>query len=234
MFSPASLTFLRGLNRNNRKDWFEAHRDAYERDVREPLRGLVDELDVRFATFAPEIVGDRKRSIFRIYRDIRFSKDKSPYKTHVAAWFFHRSATKAVGKDAHDGGAGFYFHLEPGQSLVAGGLWMPERTLLRRVRDAIVDDPAAFERTMSSPAFRRRFRGLTREAMLTRPPRGYPADHPAQEWLRFQSFTTSHRLSDAEALSKRLPDRLVKDYETMLPLVRWLNRAGGYLPATSR
>src|SRR4029079_2608033 len=89
--SKPALTFLRGIKRNNRREWFEEHRDDYETHVREPMRLLVEELDVRFARFAPEIIGDPKRSIFRIYRDVRFSTDKSPYKTHAACWFSHRN-----------------------------------------------------------------------------------------------------------------------------------------------
>src|SRR5881296_4282516 len=100
MFTPASLAFLRGLARHNNKPWFEAHRESYENDIRAPMRGLIEEMDVRLARLAPEITGDPKRSMFRIYRDIRFSKDKSPYKTHAACWFHHRDADRAVGGDA--------------------------------------------------------------------------------------------------------------------------------------
>ncbi|MFL5575952.1 MAG: TIGR02453 family protein, partial [Gemmatimonadaceae bacterium] len=96
MFAPASLRFLRGLAANNRKEWFEARRETYEREVRAPLRELVEEMDVRLATVAPEIVGDTKRSLFRIHRDVRFSRDKSPYKTHAACWFFHRAAGRSA------------------------------------------------------------------------------------------------------------------------------------------
>src|SRR5512143_1225889 len=124
-FTPASLRFLRALARNNARPWFEAHRPEYEALVRDPMRDLVDEMDVRCADFAPEIVGDPKRSIFRIYRDVRFSKDKSPYKTHASFWMTHQSAGHGVGSETHGAGAGFYFHLEPGASLVAGGVWMP-------------------------------------------------------------------------------------------------------------
>ena len=121
-FSPDALKFLRGLKRKNEKPWFEEHRAAYEHTVKNPLRQLAEELDIRFATLAPEFVAPPKRALFRIHRDVRFSKDKSPYKTHAALWVFHRDAGRGVGRsigEAH-GGAGFYFHLEPGASLVAG------------------------------------------------------------------------------------------------------------------
>src|SRR5919206_3443790 len=122
-FSKRSLTFFRQLARHNAKAWFEAHRDEYENEVRAPMRELIEELDVRFASFAPEIGGDPKRSMFRINRDIRFSKDKSPYKTHAACWFHHRGASRRVGADANEGSAGFYFHLQPGgKSMIGAGV----------------------------------------------------------------------------------------------------------------
>jgi len=120
-FRPDALVFLRGLKKNNRRDWFEARRDTYVHELVEPMKALIDELDVRFAALAPEFVGDPRRSRFRIYRDVRFSKDKSPYKAHAALWIYHRAPGRGVGKEI-DGGAGFYFHVEPGASLVAAAL----------------------------------------------------------------------------------------------------------------
>jgi uncharacterized protein (TIGR02453 family) len=233
-FSRGALTFLRQLKRNNRREWFLANRDAYEHEVLVPLRLMVEELDVRFGHFAPEFVGDPKRSIFRIYRDVRFSKDKSPYKTHAASWFKHRNAGHGVGSETHGGGAGFYFHLEPGGSMAAGGIWMPPRPSLNQLRESIAAKPADFAGTMKAPAFKRRFGNLSEEAMLTRLPRGFAPGHPAEPWLRYQSFTVHAMLSDAEVLDRRVVDRVEKDYKTMLPFVRWLNRALGYQAADRR
>src|SRR5215510_1637916 len=133
MFTSATLNFLRQLKRNNRRDWFEENRERYESDVKQPMRDLVEEMDVRLAKLAPEIVGDVKRSIFRIHRDIRFSADKSPYKTNVACYFYHRGAGSGVGENAL-GAAGFYVHVEPGKSMVGGGYWRPPRPALTRIR----------------------------------------------------------------------------------------------------
>lgn len=235
-FRPQAFTFLRGLKRHNAKPWFEAHRPEYEAHVLGPLKLLAEELDVRFARLAPEFVAPPKRALFRIHRDVRFSKDKSPYKTHAALWAFHRDAGRGVGRDAH-GGAGFYFHLEPGASLVAGGFWMPPRPLLNTLRERIAEEQRAFERIVKAPAFTRRFGGLTDDdpgVMLTRVPRGFAPDHPAARWLRFNSFTASRPLSDAEALSPTLVDAIMKDYAALLPLVRWLNGTLGYPPASAR
>ncbi len=140
-FTTATLHFFRGLARNNRKPWFEAHRAEYDGVVVAPMRELIEEMDVRLASFAPEITGDPKRSMFRIYRDIRFSKDKSPYKTHAACWFYHKDGSRAVGREAAGGGAGFYFQIAPGSCFTGGGMWMPPKEALHNLRDA--DHPAA-------------------------------------------------------------------------------------------
>jgi uncharacterized protein (TIGR02453 family) len=232
-FAPSALRFFRGLAAHNDKQWFEAHRTEYETDVRAPMRELIEELDVRFARFAPEIGGDPKRSMFRINRDIRFSKDKSPYKTHAACWFHHRSASKKVGGEAHEGSAGFYFHFEPGKSFVGGGLWMPPRPQLNRLRDAMAEDPGPFVRMLRG--LPKRFGGLDESATLKRMPRGYSEEHPAARWLRYQSFTSGRPLTDAQVTGTKLPTLLTREFEGLLPLVRWLNGALGFRTAqTSR
>ena len=224
-FTPASLRFLRGLAKNNNKEWFEAHRAEYENEVREPMRDLIGEMNAKLATVAPEIGGDPKRSMFRINRDIRFSKDKSPYKTHAACWFHHRRATSRVGSEADAGSAGFYFHLEPGRSMVGGGLWMPPRPQLNKIRDAIADDPDGFEAVVRGL---KKYGGLDDEAVLTRMPRGFSEENPAAKWLRYQSFTSGRLLSDADVTSTKLPALLARDFQGLVGLVRFLNRAVGF------
>jgi uncharacterized protein (TIGR02453 family) len=233
-FDSEALTFFRGLARHNAKPWFESHREQYERCVKEPMADMVREMDMRFAEFAPEFVGDPKRSIFRLNRDIRFSSDKSPYKTHAACWFFHGAGSSKVGREAHGGGAGFYFHLQPGASLVGGGCWMPPRPALQKFRAAIAADPAAFERIVLAPAMKKRLGALSEESMLKRAPRGYCDDDPGGRWLRFQSFTVGRPLTDAQVTGPRLTTILESDFEVMLPLVRWLNGALGLKAARSR
>jgi uncharacterized protein (TIGR02453 family) len=226
-FNADALAFLRGLARHNAKPWFEAHREDYEAHVKQPMAQLVEVMDMRFAEFAPEFVGDPKRSLFRLHRDIRFSGDKSPYKTHAACWFFHGGGSSKVGREAHGGGAGFYFHLEPGASMLGGGCWMPPREALQRFRTAIAADVRAFERIVLAPSLRRRLGGLSEESTLKRMPRGYCDDHPAARWLKFQSFTVGRRLTDSQVTGTRLTAILENDYAAMLPLVRWLNTALG-------
>lgn len=229
---PAAVRFLAGLKKRNTKPWFEANRAVYETEVRAPLRALVEEVDVLLARVAPEITGDPRRSLFRINRDVRFSRDKSPYKTNAACWFYHHDAGRAVGGESQ-GGAGFYFHFSPTEVFLGGGIWMPPRESLNRLRQAIADDPKGFERIVLAPAFKRRFGKLDEEAMLKRMPRGYSEDHPAARWLRFQSFTAGRALSRRELHSPRLPQQLARDYGAMTPFIRWLNGALGY-PASDR
>jgi uncharacterized protein (TIGR02453 family) len=225
-FKPAALRYLRQLAAHNEKPWFEAHRTEYEQEVREPMRMLIEEMLMRFRAFAPEIGGDPKRSMFRINRDVRFSKDKSPYKTHAACWFHYRGASRKVGSEATEGSAGFYFHLEPGgKSMLGAGVWMPPRPQLNRLRDAIAEKPAVFDRMVRG--LPKRFGGLHDYSTLKRMPRGYPDDHLAARWLKYQSFTSGRSLTDAEATSARLEALLAREFEALLPLVRWVNGALG-------
>ncbi len=233
-FRPTAFTFLRQLKRHNDRAWFTDHRAAYDQELLAPLRLLVEELDVRCAGFAPEIVGNPKRSIFRIHRDVRFSKDKSPYKTHVSFWLTHARAGHGVGSETHGAGAGFYVHVEPGASMVAGGIWMPPRDRLAVIRDALIDKPKALAAILSEKSFKRRFSPLSTEGMLKRLPRGFAPGHPAEPYLRYVSFTVHAPLTDAQVLSAKLPERIEKDFRLMLPFVRWLNTALGYPPMQRR
>src|SRR5258707_10326493 len=165
-FTAATLRLFRGLARNNRKPWFDAHRAEFDGVVVAPMRELIEEMDVRLARFAPEVVGDPKRSMFRIYRDIRFSSDKSPYKTHASCWFYHRDGSRGVGREAEGGGAGFYFQIAPGESFSGGGMWMPPKEALAKIREAIAENPRTFEKIARDPKRKRRFSGLEDEEEL--------------------------------------------------------------------
>ena len=226
-FTPAAFTFLRSLKKHNEREWFERNRPTYEAEVRAPLAALAEEVDVRLATLAPEIVGDPKRSLFRIHRDVRFSNDKSPYKTHVACWFHHVDAGRGVGTQAAHGGAGFYFHMEADRASIGGGIWMPPRPTLQRMREAIDEDPAPLQKILANPTITRQFGGLDEENKLSRTPRGYPVTHPAIDLLRHQSFTLGRELAHKDLLDGRLPDVLAREYAKLLPLVRWINASLG-------
>ncbi|MBA3346014.1 MAG: TIGR02453 family protein, partial [Gemmatimonadales bacterium] len=159
-FRPEAIGFLRRLARHNDREWFERHRAVYQLEVRDPMRALVEEMDVRLARIAPELVGDPRRSIFRIHRDTRFSADKSPYKTNAACQFYHQDAGRGAGQDAEGAGAGLYFQLAEGDCFVGGGIWMPARNNLERIREALADAPEVIDRLVQDAGFRRRFGGL--------------------------------------------------------------------------
>jgi len=233
-FGPGAIRFLRGLARHNNREWFERNRAGYEAEVRGPLCALVEEMDVRLARVAPELVGDPRRSIFRIHRDVRFSKDKSPYKTNAACQFYHHDAGRGAGQDADGAGAGLYFQIAEGECFVAGGMWMPARPALEKIREALAEDPDALDRIVRAPGFRRRFKALSQEAMLTRLPRGYAEGHPAERWLRYKSFTASRMLTERDVTSPRLAAMIERDFAALVPLVRWLNEAIGYRAWESR
>ena len=226
-FRPAATRFLAALRRHNDRVWFERHRATYDDEIRAPLAALVEDMDVRLATMAPEIVGDPKRSLFRIHRDVRFSSDKSPYKSHAACWFYHADARRGVGSatTAH-GGAGFYLDIGPAAATIGGGIWMPPRPTLARIRERIDEDPMSLAAVLRAAPLRR-FGELAETAMLARMPRGYDGDHPAAALLRHQSFTVGRELTTTELFSPRLPALLAREYQRILPLVRWLNGALG-------
>ena len=233
-FPPGAFAFLRSLAANNERAWFESHRTEYEESLRAPMKALVEEMDARLAVLMPEITGTVKGSMFRIHRDVRFSKDKSPYKTNAACWFYHRDSRGNVGQDAVHGGAGLYFHLEPRACFAGGGVWMPPSPVLQRIRAALDVGHEEFESIVSAKAFRSTFGELSKEAVLTRMPRGFAPDHPAAEWLRFQSFTAGCALTQGEVTAATLPDRLESIYRTLVPFVRWLNKAMGFRAHSSR
>ncbi|HEX4935640.1 MAG TPA: DUF2461 domain-containing protein [Gemmatimonadaceae bacterium] len=232
-FTPEALTFLRQLKRHNDREWFKARKARFDELLLEPMKLFVEEMDVRLASAVPEIHGSPRRSIFRIYRDTRFSKDKSPYKTHVACWFSHVRASHGVGSETHGAGAGYYFHLEPGASLVAGGIWMPARPTLAAIRDRIAERGGELKKLLKARALASRFGTLSDEGKLSRVPRGYDKEHEHAELLRHASFTVSASLDDATVLSPKLAQQVEKDFKAMAPLVRWINDALGY-PAADR
>src|SRR3954469_9096113 len=176
-FSAHTLKFLRSLKRNNRREWFNAHRDAYEQHVREPMTAVVERLAEDFRAFAPELVASPKVSMYRIYRDTRFSENKTPYKTHVAAVFPTRGLPK------HEG-AGLYFHVSPDEVWIGGGMYSPQTAQLHAVREHIASNVRQLRSIVESPGFRRRVGALDGER-LKRVPRGFPTDHPAADYLKY-------------------------------------------------
>lgn len=233
-FPRSAFAFLKALAENNNREWFEANRETYELALRTPMRALIEEMDARLAITVPELTGTVKGSMFRIHRDVRFSKDKSPYKTNAACWFYHVDAKGSVGQDAVHGGAGLYFQLQPGHCFAGGGVWMPPAPSLRKIRAALDVGHEEFNDIVNARAFRKRLGTMQSDAMLKRMPRGFDPDHPAAAWLRCQSFTADCALTQRDVTSASLPDTLEEIFTIMTPLVRWLNRALGFRQHSSR
>src|SRR3990172_1732168 len=215
-FSWEALDFLRQLRRNNRRLWFEKHKTIYEEKVRQPMVKLVQALNLDLRGFAPEMVTDPKRAIYRIYRDVRFSPDKSPYKTHIAALFTPHNVPK------HAGG-GFYFHLSAEELLVAGGVYMPGPKELLAIRKIIAQDERPLRRIIASRRFKECF-GTLQGGQLSRVPKGFPSNHPAADLLRFKQFLVSAAHPAEYALDNELFQRLTTCFRVMTPLVRFLNK----------
>ncbi len=196
------------LRFNNRREWFQANKHRYEALARQPFLRFIEDFAPRLARISPDYVAG-SRSLFRIYRDTRFSTHKAPYKTHVAAQFRHR-----LGQDVHM--PGFYIHIEPNNCFLSAGMWMPEPENLRRIRAAIArQDPRWLQ-------IRSKF-VLDGEGKLTRPPRGYSQAHPLIEDLKQKSFTVSCNLEENEVCSEELPATVEKIFRKLLPLNQFLS-----------
>jgi uncharacterized protein (TIGR02453 family) len=214
VFTPKTLSFLRSLKRNNKREWFHARKDQYELHCRQPMIDIVERLAEDFASFAPEMIADSKVSLLRPYRDTRFSDDKTPLKTHVGATFPHRVLGRM-------NGAWFYFEVGGGWVWIGGGMWRPDTSQLQLVREHIADNLDEFESLISAPRFKK-IGGLQGEK-LTRVPRGYAKDHPAAEYLQFKQFMGFREEPGAFATSKDFYRQLVATFEAIAPLVRFLN-----------
>lgn len=220
-FKPALFLFLRQLKKNNRREWFMANKERYEEHVREPMLNFVSDFAPRLAKISPHFVADPRPvggSVFRVYRDTRFSKDKSPYKTIAAAQFRHES-----GRDVH--APGFYLHLEPGNTFIGTGLWHPDNRTLTQVREAILEDARRWKRILSSPAFKKSCK-LSGDS-LKKPPRGYDPDHPLIDDLRRRDFVTVTSVSEQEVCSAEFLNRFTQTCRRAAPFVGFLTHAVG-------
>ena len=212
-FTPDAIQFLADLAANNDRAWFQPRKTDYERLLKRPLEALCIALDERFRARDIPLQADPARSPFRIYRDVRFSRDKSPYKTNIGA------SLPWIGEgDAHAGG---YFHLEPGEAFVGGGMWHPDKASLDAFRRTLDRDAARVHAVIDDPAFVATFGRLNGDR-LTRVPQGYRPDHPEAELLKLKDMTFGHRLSDADVFSQDLPDRLAASLATAVPVMRLL------------
>jgi uncharacterized protein (TIGR02453 family) len=228
-FTPATFRFLRSLKRNNRRDWFQAHKEQYEEQVRGPCLRLITDIAAPLRSISPQLVAVARPvggSLFRIHRDTRFSSDKRPYKTHAGMSFYH-AATKAVARGSLGTAAMgrldapvLYLHIEPGSCFTGGGIWHPQPDTLKRVRDFLIDNPRSWKQATRERAFKRVFE-LDGD-VLSRPPRGYDPAHELIEDLKRKDFVATATLTDAELMRPDLIKILMQRYRLMRPMLDWL------------
>jgi uncharacterized protein (TIGR02453 family) len=226
-FTPEAIQFLADLAVNNDRAWFQPRKADYERLLKEPLAALCVALEDEFRTRGIPLHADPVKSPFRIYRDVRFSKDKSPYKTAASASFGWRGDDEGApeGRSHADNvhASGGYFHLQPGNVYVGGGVWHPDPSWLNGFRDRVANQTDEFRAIVEAPEFIKSFGSVSDDGeSLKRVPPGYPADHPAADLLRKKNVTFGRRLSDDDAFSSELPSILADTFAVGTPLLRYL------------
>ena len=220
MLNASTIKFLKDLKKNNTKDWFDKNRSSYEtakKDFANFIQAVVDQHGKNDELIKTLVAKD---CMFRINRDIRFAKDKTPYKTNFGA-SINKAGRKAVNS------AGYYFHLEPGGSFMGGGIWMPEAPVLSNVRQEIDYNFAEFKKIIGAKDFKKVYGDLSRdkEYVLSRVPKGYEADNAAAEFLKFKSYVAMARVNDADLSSKELVKKTVFAFKALQPLVQFINES---------
>lgn len=215
-FHPAMIQFLDELASHNHREWFTKHKPRYESDVLAPALAFIESMQVPLAKISPHFVASPKRvggSLMRIYRDTRFSHDKSPYKTNVGIQFRHEK-----GKDVH--APGYYLHISPEECFLGVGVWHPDSSSLTKIRKTIDKDPAAWKRASRGKAFLNRFR-LAGDS-LKRPPKGFQGDHPCIEDLKRKDFIAVAELNFDELFDKQFVKTVVSRFKSTTALMKFL------------
>lgn len=214
-FPGEAMRFFRSLKRNNRREWFQPRKQEYLDHVRAPMEQLVAALNAEMMKYAPDYVREPGDAIYRIYRDTRFSPDKTPYKTHIAAIFPRRTLAK------HAGG-GFYFSVSPTEVEIAGGVYMPGPDELRVIRSHLLENHTQFRRILAKPTLKQ-LMGSMSGSQLSRVPKGFPCDHPAADFMRYKQWLFYVTLEPAIATAPNLLDEIVSRFRAMTPFVEFLN-----------
>lgn len=219
MLQQSTLTYIKNLTKNNNKLWFDENRDLFEK-AKDDFELFVKNIIVKFGEIDPDIaLLEAKNCIFRQYRDVRFSKDKTPYKQHMGA-SFDRGGKKS-------GFAGYYLHIQPGNnSMAGGGIWMPEAEQVKKIRQEIDYNYDEFKAIISEPSFKSIYNDLAHgEFKLSREPKGYEKDNPAIEYLKLKSFVATQTLTDENLVSKDLLQKILAAYKALMPLIKFINRS---------
>ncbi len=214
-FRPAALTFLRNLARNNDRAWFTPRKAVFEAELKEPMLAVIRRVTDAMADFAPAHVRPAEKSLFRIYRDTRFSNDKRPYKTHIAAWWSHQGLEKTSG-------AGFYFHVSAKEVVIAAGAYMPEKEQLAAIRNWLLEHHEEFRKALRAATLRKVFTEFEGNA-LTRPPKGFPKEHPALDLIQCRQWGLSATLPTEAALKADFAGVVTQHFRLATPVVEALN-----------
>jgi uncharacterized protein (TIGR02453 family) len=214
-FRPEALTFLRNLARHNDREWFQPRKAVFDTELKEPMLAIVRKVTDAMMDFAPQHVRPAEKSLFRIYRDTRFSNDKRPYKTHIAAWWAHQGLEKTSG-------AGYYFHMSAKEMVIAAGAYMPEKEQLAAIRNWLLENHEEFRKLLSKPAVRKSYTEFDGNA-LTRPPKGFPAEHPAMDLIKCRQWGLATTLPASVALEKDVAAKVIRYFKLAAPVVDALN-----------
>jgi len=218
-FSQASFDFLAKLAVNNNREWFDRHKQEYEEAVRSPALNFIADMGDALQAISPHFLAEPRKvggSLMRVYRDVRFGRDKRPFKTNIGIHFRHR-----LGKDVH--APGFYLHVEPGKSFVGVGIWHPDAPALARLRSAIAENGSAWLKASREPKFTKTFE-LAGDT-LTNPPRGYAKDHPLLEDLKRKDYIAITPLADRRVATPGIKTDVVKSFQTSAPFMQFLCKA---------
>jgi uncharacterized protein (TIGR02453 family) len=214
-FRETGLKFLRSLRRNNRRDWFEEHKPGFERELKQPMLALIETINTAMESFAPAHVRPPQKCMMRIYRDIRFSSDKRPYKSHISAWWSRQGLEKTSG-------GGYYLHISPDEVLIAAGVYMPEREQLLAIRQYLLLHHAEVRALLMECKLRRAmdsWNGMP----LTRAPKGFPKDHPAMDLLLCRQWGVEAKLAPVASLETGFASEVIGRFRLATPLVNALN-----------
>ncbi len=214
-FSEAGLEFLRRLRRNNRREWFEARKPEFERELKLPMLAVIEVVNRAMEDFAPAHLRPPQKCMMRIYRDIRFSSDKRPYKTHVSAWWSREGLEKTSG-------GGYYMHVSPEEVVIAAGVYMPEREQLFAIRQYLMVHHAEVRRLLAAPKLRRAMKS-SNGMPLTRAPKGFPKEHPGMDLILCRQWGVEATLDTTTALRKDFAKQVIEHFRLAAPLVDTLN-----------
>ena len=214
-FTEETLRFFRGLKRNNDREWFEERRDVFERAVKAPMLALIERITQGMAEYAPAHMRPAAKILFRIYRDTRFSADKSPYKSHLGAWWARVGMEKTSG-------AGYYLHVSATEFVIAAGAYMPAKEQTLAIRRHLLANHDEWRQLIQNRKLLRAF-DVHDPAALSRPPKGFPADHPAIEWIKWRQWGVTSHLPAETALAANLAGEVESRFRLATPLVDFLN-----------